>query len=53
MSKTKSKTDRFLVIVESPTKAKHITKILDDAGYHSIVMATKGHIMKLADKRAS
>ena len=53
MAKKLAKTDRFLVIVESPTKAKKITKILDEAGYKAIVMASKGHIMQLADKRNS
>jgi len=53
MAKKLNKTDRMLVIVESPTKAKKITKILDDAGYKVMVMASKGHIMTLADKRTS
>ncbi len=53
MAKKITKTDRMLVICESPTKAKKITKILDDAGYKVMVMASKGHIMTLADKRTS
>ena len=53
MAKKITKTDRMLVIVESPTKAQKITKILDAAGYKVMVMASKGHIMTLADKRTS
>ncbi len=45
-----NKTDKILVIVESPHKAKVITKILKDAGYsHVRVVASVGHILKLAD----
>ena len=43
------KTDKFLVIVESPAKSKTITKILKKAGYCTSVVATKGHIVKLDD----
>lgn len=45
-----SKTDKILVIVESPHKAKVITKILKDAGYsNSKVIASVGHILTLSD----
>lgn len=45
-----SKTDKILVIVESPHKAKVITKILKDAGYtNARVIASVGHILTLAD----
>jgi DNA topoisomerase-1 len=45
-----NKTDKILVIVESPHKAKVITKILKDAGYtNTRVVASVGHILKLAD----
>ena len=45
-----SKTDKILVIVESPHKAKVITKILKDAGYtNARVTASAGHILTLAD----
>lgn len=44
------KTDKFLVIVESPNKVKTISKILKAAGYSkAVVMASVGHVMKLAD----
>ena len=44
------KTDKFLVIVESPTKVKTISKILKGAGYSkATVLASKGHIVTLAD----
>lgn len=44
------KTDKFLVICESPAKVKTISKILKAAGYSkAIVIASVGHIMKLAD----
>jgi DNA topoisomerase-1 len=44
------KTDKLLVIVESPSKSKTITKILKNAGYtHVTVLASKGHIVTLAD----
>lgn len=44
------KTDKFLVIVESPNKVKTISKILKSAGYtKAAVIASVGHIMKLAD----
>lgn len=45
-----NKTDKILVIVESPHKAKVISKILKDAGYTNVkVLASVGHILKLAD----
>jgi DNA topoisomerase-1 len=44
------KTDKFLVIVESPNKVKTISKILKTAGYtKATVIASIGHITKLAD----
>lgn len=44
------KTDKFLIIVESPAKSKTITKILKNAGYSkATVLASKGHIVTLAD----
>lgn len=44
------KTDKILVIVESPAKSKTITKILKNAGYSkTTVIATAGHISKLDD----
>ena len=44
------KTDKFLVICESPNKVKTITSILKNAGYiKATVIASVGHIMKLAD----
>ena len=49
-----SKSDKLLVIVESPSKAKHIKKFLHDAGYtNANVLASVGHIMHLADDRKS
>lgn len=45
-----NKIDKILVIVESPHKAKVITKILKDAGYtNARVIASVGHILKLED----
>ena len=45
-----SKTDKILVICESPNKTKTITSILKNAGYtKAVVMASIGHIMKLGD----
>ena len=45
-----SKIDKILVIVESPHKAKVITKILKDAGYtNARVIASVGHILTLSD----
>ena len=42
--------DRVLFLVESPEKAKTISKIFRDAGYKKVVvMATIGHFDKLAD----
>jgi len=45
-----NKTDKILVIVESPNKVKTISAILKNAGYtKASVIASVGHIMKLAD----
>lgn len=45
-----SKSDKILIIVESPNKVKTISGILKNAGYtKATVMASVGHIMKLAD----
>lgn len=45
-----SKTDKILIIVESPAKVKTISGILKNAGYtKTTVMASVGHIMKLDD----
>jgi DNA topoisomerase-1 len=45
-----SKTEKILVIVESPNKVKTISAILKNAGYtKASVVASVGHIMKLAD----
>lgn len=45
-----NKTDKILVIVESPHKAKVISKILKDAGYtNAKTIASVGHILSLAD----
>jgi DNA topoisomerase-1 len=44
------KTNKILVLVESPNKVKTISGILKKAGYtNTTVMASVGHIMKLAD----
>ena len=44
------KTDKILVIVESPAKSKTITKILKNAGYSkATVIPSVGHLVKLAD----
>lgn len=44
------KTDKILIIVESPNKVKTISAILKNAGYtKATVTASVGHIMKLAD----
>lgn len=43
-----NKTDKILIIVESPTKSKTITGILKKAGYaNTVVTASVGHIMEL------
>ena len=47
--KEELKNKRLLVIVESPHKAKVIGGILKKAGYNATVIASVGHIMKLAD----
>lgn len=45
-----SKKDRVLFIVESPEKAKTITRIFRDEGYPNVtVMATVGHFTRLQD----
>jgi DNA topoisomerase-1 len=45
-----NKTDKILIIVESPSKVKTISGILKNAGYtKATVIASVGHIMKLAD----
>ncbi len=45
-----NKSDKILVIAESPNKVKTISAILKNAGYtKAVVMASVGHIMKLAD----
>ena len=47
---TVQKTDKFLVIVESPNKVKTISSILKKAGYSkAMVMASVGHIMALGN----
>lgn len=44
------KNKRVLILVESPEKAKTITKIFRDAGYSKVVIqATFGHFTKIAD----
>lgn len=44
------KKDKILIIVESPNKVKTISTILKNSGYtNAIVVASVGHIMKLAD----
>ena len=50
---TMNKNLKTLVIVESPHKAKVISKILKDAGFSSAkVIASVGHILKLEDGNA-
>ena len=45
-----NKTDKILLIVESPNKVKTISGILKKAGYtKATVIASVGHVMKLAD----
>ena len=45
-----NKTDKILVIVESPSKSKTISEILKKAGYtDAVVTASVGHIMELKD----
>lgn len=49
-SKTATKADKTLIIVESPNKVKTISSILKKAGYdNTIVMASIGHIMALGN----
>lgn len=48
------KTRKNLVIVESPSKAKHITEYLKTAGFtHTTVIASVGHISNLKDNTRS
>lgn len=45
-----SKTEKALLVVESPNKVKTISNILKNAGYKNIgVIASVGHIMVLGD----
>lgn len=45
-----SKTDKILVIVESPNKVKTLANILKNAGYSKVtIVASVGHIMTLED----
>lgn len=45
-----NKTDKILVIVESPIKSKTIAEILKKAGYtKAVVIGTAGHIIELKD----
>ena len=47
-------TKKILIIVESPNKKATITDIVKKAGYKKVqVMASVGHIMKLADDKSS
>ena len=47
---TINKTDRFLMIVESPNKIKSISAILKDLGYKNIIVqASVGHISHIKD----
>ena len=49
-----SKTDKVLIIVESPNKLKTISEILKKAGYsNTTVMASVGHIANIADNPKS
>ena len=49
-----NKTDKILVICESPTKVKTISEILKKAGYtNAVVMASVGHIANIADNPKS
>lgn len=47
------KSKKILVIVESPNKVDHIQTYLRKAGYMVNVMASKGHIMELANDKSS
>lgn len=49
MAESNLKGKKLLVIVESPTKSQHIQEYLRKAGYNAKVMASKGHIMELAN----
>ena len=45
-----NKTDRYLMLVESPNKIKSISAILKELGYKNIVVqASVGHISRLND----
>lgn len=49
-----NKTDKLLIIVESPNKVKTISSILKNAGYkNTTVMASVGHIMALGNGGAA
>lgn len=49
-----NKTDKILVICESPNKVKTISEILKKAGYSNVVvMASVGHIASIADNPKS
>lgn len=43
------KSQKILVIVESPNKCSHIQEYLKKAGYNARVIASVGHIMELAN----
>ena len=50
MAELFDKNKRILILVESPEKAKTITKIFRDAGYSKVIIqATFGHFTKIAD----
>ena len=50
MTSSINKTDKLLVIVESPNKVKTISEILKKTGYiKAVVIASVGHIMLLQD----
>lgn len=44
-----NKADKILIIVESPTKVKTISGILNRAGYNATVLSSVGHIVTLAN----
>lgn len=49
MSEAVNKTEKLLVIVESPNKVAHIKEYLRNAGYNVRVEASVGHVMELAN----
>ena len=49
MTSTDLKSQKILVIVESPNKCAHIREYLRKAGYDVTVQASVGHIMQLAN----